>query len=84
MLDVRMNPSLPLSESRSVTFVGNSNFIPQQSGGLPSYGFCSFTVPGEGTGPCPPLSEAAVRVGNSVLSAYVSEDAVLRDHSEDF
>jgi hypothetical protein len=84
MPDVRFSPSIPMSESTSVTFVGTSNLIPPESGGLPSYGVCSYTVPGESGGISPPLSESAVRVGNSVLSAHVPEHAILRDPSEDF
>jgi hypothetical protein len=44
----------------------------------------SYTLPSENTEPSHPLSEGAVRVGNSLLSARVPEAAILRDEAEDF
>jgi len=81
-----MNPNTPLvniMESTTVTIVGVSN-APADSRELPTYSVMSYTVPSENAAPSHPLSEGAVRVGNSLLSARVPESAILRDKSEDF
>jgi hypothetical protein len=70
-------------ESTTVTIVGASNALPDARA-LPTYGVMSYTVPDDNLGPANPLSEAAVRVGNSLLHSRVPESAILRDGGGDF
>lgn len=78
-----MSKNLPASESTTITFVGTSNMAPSNSWALPTSGLCSYTAPDDITRPSAPLSEGAVRLGNSLVSAFVPEDAIRRDVSED-
>jgi hypothetical protein len=83
MADTQSKPPVNVSESTSVTIVGNYNATPPDSRALPTYSVTSYTVATESTTPSHPLNEGAVRVGNSLLDARVPESAILRDRSED-
>jgi hypothetical protein len=78
-----VNPTTPMNDSTTVTIVGVSNFALPDSREMPTYGVTSYIVPDHDSAPSSPLSEGAVRVGNSLLSAYVPESAILRDHGGD-
>jgi hypothetical protein len=80
MSDIKL--PLPSSESKTITIIGPANA--PVAGELPDYSTASFTLPSENIAPSQPISEGAVRVGNSVLSARVPESAILRDESGDF
>lgn len=77
------NSKMPanVSESTTVTIVGVSNLAPADSRELPTYSVTSYTAPSESLGPSRPLSEGAVRLGNSLLNANVPESAIRRDTS---
>jgi hypothetical protein len=79
---VEFDPKVSI-DSTTVTIVGVSNALPD-SRALPTYGVTSFTVSDDNLGPASPLSEGAVRVGNSVLHSRVPESAILRDGGGDF
>jgi hypothetical protein len=72
---------IPESSVTTVTYVGISN-APIRDPNACSV--MSYTLPSENTEPSRPLSEGAVRVGNSLLSARVPESAILRAGPEDF
>ena len=71
-----------ISESTTV-IVGVSNATPADSRALPTYAVTSLTMPSDDNRPSRPLNDGAVRVGNSLLDARVSESAILRDRVED-
>ncbi len=83
MAESNSKPPTNISESTTVTIVGVSNLAPGDSRALPTYEVTSYTAPGENTERSHPLSEGAVRVGNSLLNARVPETAILRDRPED-
>jgi hypothetical protein len=70
--------------SMTITIIGSVNMAPSASWSLPASSFCSYTAGGDSLRPSSPLSEGAVRIGNSILSAVVPEEAILRDATEDF
>ena len=76
--------SVLVADSMSVTIVGSQNMAPAASWAMPTSNVCSYTAPGENMSTCSPLSEGAIRLGNSLLTAYVPEDAILRDTTEGF
>jgi hypothetical protein len=75
---------MPASDSITITVVGDQNMAPPAAWSLPTSSVCSFTVADDSSVPSAPLNEGAVRVGNSLLSSFVPEGAILRDKSEDF
>lgn len=82
--DLKDHVEVARSQSTTVTVIGVSNFVPPaDSRALPTYGVTSYTVPMDSAAPSRPLSEGAVRVGNSLLTARVPESAILRDTAED-
>jgi hypothetical protein len=82
MDQISPNP-LPLyfNDVPTVTIVGVSNMGTDL---LSVQSVTSCSVPSEYTGPSQPLSEATIRIGNSLLSARVPEDRIRRDYSEEF
>ena len=77
--------SLPLymGEASTVTIVGVSNMSETDIMGLSSLqSVTSYSVSADVTSRSRPLSEGAVRVGNSLLNARVSETKFLRDEEE--
>jgi hypothetical protein len=83
-----MRPEVPIYSGEATTttiiFVGVSNSAIRDPRTPPECGVMSYTVSSENTVPSRPLSENAVRIGNSLLDARVPESAILRDTSEDF
>jgi hypothetical protein len=73
------NLPFPANESITITIVGDQNMAPSDPWAMPASNVCSFTMSGDVNTPSAPLSEGAVRVGNSILSAVVPEQAILRD-----
>jgi hypothetical protein len=71
-------------ETTTTTIVGVSNLAVRDARALPECEVMSYTLTTEKNAPSSPLSEGAVRVGNSLLSARVSESKILRDTSEEF
>jgi len=85
MAESNFKTPVDISESTTVTILGPVNSTPSDwREGATTYGVTSYTVPSENTSPSQPLTEGAVRVGNSLLNARVPESAILRDRSEDF
>lgn len=78
-------PEMPMysSETTTTTIVGVSNLAVRDYGTVPESVVMSYTVPSDNMAPSRPLSDDAVRVGNSLLDAHVTENAILRDCSED-
>jgi hypothetical protein len=67
-----------------ITIVGDLNMAAPDFYAVPASNIFSYT-PSEGNiRPSAPLSEGAVRLGNSLLSARVPEHAIRRDVSEGF
>jgi hypothetical protein len=67
----------PDNETLTVTLIGPVN-ASGNSWSMPISNICIYTAPGE-MSPSSPLSDGAKRIGNSILSARISEDNVLRD-----
>ncbi len=72
------------SDATTTTIIWVSNSAIRDPRMLPESGVMSYTVSSENTAPSRPLSESAVRIGNSLLDARVPESAILRDTSEGF
>jgi hypothetical protein len=72
-----------VSETTTITIIGDQNMAPADSWALPASNICSYTLPEDGARPSAPLSEGAVRIGNSILSALVPERAIRREEAED-
>jgi hypothetical protein len=83
MLQTKMRSAMPVSESTSMNVVVSNLALPS-SNARPTYSVCSYTAPGESMSRCAPLSESAVRLGNSLLAALVPEQAIRRDGDEGF
>jgi hypothetical protein len=84
MTNLRSTQLIQRNGNTIITIADDQNMAPMHSWTLPISNVCSYTVPGESIGACAPLSEGAVRLGNSLLSSFVPEHAILRDSSEDF
>jgi hypothetical protein len=82
----KMIPETPMysGETATTTIIGVSNLAIRDPRTPPEYGVMSYTASSENTAPSRPLSEGAVKIGNSLLDARVPESAILRDTSEDF
>jgi hypothetical protein len=79
---VQPNPfTLYFSDSPTVTIIGISNMGTNQ---LSVQSVTSCSIPSEITAPSERLSNATVRIGNSLLSARVPEERIRRDYSEEF
>jgi hypothetical protein len=82
MNQVNPNPSPSyFSDSPTITIVGMSNM------GADLYSVQSVTscsIPMDCTMRSVPLSEATVRIGNSLLSARIPEARIRRDYPEEF
>lgn len=79
MSSLAFNSPTPATGSMTITLIGTVNMAPTPSWTLPTSTVCSYTTNGEMMAPCAPLSDGARRLGNSILSARVSEEAILRD-----
>jgi hypothetical protein len=84
MPKARTTQKAPTSNCIVITITPNREITLSAPTALPASSVCSYTVSRETSKPSAPLSEAAVRVGNSLLTARVPEDAFLRDTDEDF
>ena len=72
-----------LGEASTVTIVGVSNMSETDVRGMSScQSVTSYSVSADVTSRSRPLSEGAVRVGNSLLNARVPETKFLRDNEE--
>jgi hypothetical protein len=83
MLLMNTKPPMPVSESTTMNVIV-SNLTPPDRNLTPTYSVCSYTLPSESAEYSVPLSERAVRLGNSLLNAAVPESAILRDGDEGF
>jgi hypothetical protein len=79
----KMTLPMPVSESMTITIVGDQNMAPPDSWAVPASNVCSYTMPGDSDIPSAPLSKGTVRLGNSILAAVVPERAILRDANEE-
>jgi hypothetical protein len=71
------------SDSPTVTIVGVSNMAGTDIEGMSSVqSVTSCSIPADVASRSRPLSEGAVRVGNSLLNARVPEANFLRDHED--
>jgi hypothetical protein len=71
-------------ETTLTTIIGVSNLSVPDPREVPQCQVMSYIAPTEDIAPSHPLSEGAVRVGDSLLNARVPEAAIQRDASEDF
>jgi hypothetical protein len=74
---------MPRSDSVTMNVIVANLMVPD-SNAVPTYSVCSYTMSGENPGLSAPLDESAVRIGNSLLSADVPEEAIRRDGDEGF
>jgi hypothetical protein len=81
--DLMLEVPMYAGETTTTTIIGVSNLDIRDSRALPESAVMSYTLPTENPSPSVPLSEAVVRVGNSLLDARVPESAFLRDKSEE-
>ncbi len=82
-----LTPIIPMDyslETSTTTIIGVSNLSIADSREPQTCEVMSYTVPSDNAAPSAALSDAAVRLGNSLLSARVPETAILRDTGEDF
>jgi len=75
---------MPIYESLTITVEDDEPMAPSGCWSVPASQVCSYTLADDSPRPSVPLSEAAVRMGNSILTALVPESAILRDTIEDF
>jgi hypothetical protein len=68
----------------TMTFSDTQNLVPPESSAPPSVSVCTYTSSEPVLGHSSPMSEGAVRLVNSALSAVIPERAILRDANEDF
>ena len=73
-----------MDETTLTTIIGVSNLSVRDPRELQECQVMSYVALTENASPSHPLSEGAVRVGDSLLNARVPEAAILRDTSEDF
>jgi hypothetical protein len=71
-------------ENTLTTIIGVANLSVRDPREVPQCQVMSYIAPSEGVSPSHPLSEGAVRIGDSLLNARVPEVAILRDATEDF
>jgi len=72
-----------MEETTLITIIGGANLFVRDPRELQECQVMSYVVPTENASPSHPLSEGAVRVGDSLLNARVPEAAILRDTSRD-
>jgi hypothetical protein len=72
-----------MNETTLTTIIGVSNLSVRDAREVPECQVMSYIAPTENVSPSHPLSEGAVRVGDSLLNARVPEAAILRDAPED-
>lgn len=84
MSEERTTQRLPANDCTIITVERDQSMTLSASRPVPASSVCSYTIAREGKEPSSPLSEGAVRVGNSLLTAHVPETAFLRDSNEDF
>lgn len=84
MTNSRIISPIPLNGTMSFTIARNANLASAHAWTVPTTSICSYTVPAEQCARCAPLSEGAVRIGNSLLTTFVPETAIRRDEGGDF
>jgi hypothetical protein len=84
MPDLRNASRFPAYGTTTITIAVDEHVGPSASWSVPASTICSYTLADDGARPSAPLCEGAVRVGNSILAAFVPENAILRDTTEDF
>jgi hypothetical protein len=84
MPESRITSPLPVHESMTITIENDEQIGPSACWSVPTSHVCSYTLPDDGPRPSAPLNEGTVRIGNSILRAFVPEDAALRGTTEDF
>ena len=72
-----------MNESVTVTIVGMSNMPGSAVKGMSAQSVNSYSIRTDSAAPSCPLSEGAIRVGNTLLTARVAEDRFLRDDAEE-